>query len=541
LPDHSKFCSACGSIVATVAVTDPPIAGPRPSELQHRLIQALSGRYRIEKLLGQGGMGAVFLADDLELDRKVAIKVLPAAESNDSTLVERFRREARTAAKLDHPNIIPIYRVESAGNLHYFVMRYVPGKTLDDILADEPKLEIDRARLILVQAARALGHAHNREIVHRDVKPANIMLEDGHRVVLTDFGISKAVQATTNLTNTGMIIGTPSYMAPEQGRGQRVDGRADQYALGIVGYQILTGTLPFEADDVFALMFKQMSEPPPPITARRSDLPPGLARAIERALAKVPDHRFATMEEFARALESEPASTPTEIIDRNAAPRPRPLGGRPASTVRGPNRPTGRWRWPWLAGLSAIAAATALAIALPRGMSRQGGLGPSGESASPVARVAVTNPLPEVVSSRQSDSAPLTDSAPGLMRAPVPAAAAAPARSNLSSPPTPSPLPPPPPPPPAATQSARGAVTPSVVPAAPARVERALVTIGVDGSYATVYLDNELIGETPVVRELSFGEHDLRIEREGFKTIRQKLVVSGPTTRRFTLEPAGPP
>jgi serine/threonine-protein kinase len=445
-------------------------------------------------------MGAVFLADDLELDRKVAIKVLPATESNDSTLVERFRREARTAAKLDHPNIIPIYRVESSGNLHYFVMRYVPGRTLDDTLADEPKLEIDQVRSILAQAARALGHAHQRSIVHRDVKPANIML-DADQVVLTDFGISKSVQATTNLTNTGMIIGTPSYMAPEQGRGQPVDGRADQYALGIVGYQMLTGTLPFEADDVFALMFKQMHEPPPPIAGRRPAVPPGLARAIERALAKAPAERFSSMEEFARAVEATgPMEVPTELValpvDWKARPAPK----------RTP-------RWPWLAGMSLVGLTIAVVLGqLGRTKSRQASLNPP----SPVEAVA-TQPSPAPL---PPPAAPVEDS----VAAGAPPPAPEPPDRRPARPPA---LQPPPPPPPAFS--------------GPPRVERAMVTIGVDGSFATVYLDNELLGETPVVRELGFGEHEIRLEREGFKTIRQKIHVSGPMTRRFTLEPAGPP
>ncbi len=497
LPDYSKFCSSCGSVVATVAVTDPPVPGPRPSELQQRLSQALSGRYRVGKLLGQGGMGAVFLADDLELDRKVAIKVLPATESNDSTFVERFRREARTAAKLDHPNIIPIYRVESTGNLHFFVMRFVPGRTLDDVLADEPKLEIDRARIILIQAAKALGHAHQRDIVHRDVKPANIMLDDRQGVVLTDFGISKAVQATTHLTSTGMIIGTPSYMAPEQGRGQRVDGRADQYALGIVGYLMLTGALPFDADDVFALMFKHMSEPPPPIATRRPDLPAGFARAIGRSLAKDPADRFPTMEDFARALE------PTGPIVAPTEPMARPTERRPSAP------PARSKRWPWVVAAAAVGVGLA-AILIQGRRAETAGLAAAALSAvaptAPAIRSLAPPPPPASTPATPADGPPPGRESPSRSVAPPP--------------------PPPPPPPPSG---------PGV------RVDRATVTIGVDGSYATVYIDNELIGETPVVRELSFGDHDLRIEREGFKTIRQRLVVGGPTTRRFTLEPVGPP
>ena len=192
-------------------------------------------------------MAAVFLAQDLVLERQVAIKVLPPDTTRDAELTARFQQEAKTAAKLDHPNIIPIYRVESEAGLVYIVMKYVSGQSLEELL-DRGPLSIAHGRHVLREAALALGHAHRRRIVHRDVKPANIMLDEDGRVVLTDFGISKAVQGTTHLTGTGTIIGTPQYMAPEQAKGREVDGRADQYALGMVGYRALTGELPFEGD-----------------------------------------------------------------------------------------------------------------------------------------------------------------------------------------------------------------------------------------------------------------------------------------------------
>jgi serine/threonine-protein kinase len=230
-------CSQCGGF----SVED----GAELDELGQRLAQTLEGRYAITRLLGRGGMAVVFLADDLVLERQVAIKVLPPDMTRDAQLVARFQQEAKTAAKLDHPNIIPIYRVESEGGLVYIVMKYVAGQSLEELLAKGP-LPIPRARHILREAALALGHAHRRRIVHRDVKPANIMLDEEGRVILTDFGISKAVQDTGQLTGTGTIIGTPHYMAPEQARGQEVDGRADQYALAIVGHRVLTGRLPFD-------------------------------------------------------------------------------------------------------------------------------------------------------------------------------------------------------------------------------------------------------------------------------------------------------
>src|SRR5919112_1748006 len=220
--------------------------------------------------------------------------------SHDPRVIPRFLQEAKTAAKLDHPNIIPIFRVESEAGLVYFVMKYVTGNSLDQLI-DQGSVPFDTARRILREAALALGHAHKRGIVHRDVKPANIMLEADGRVVLTDFGISKALDSGSALTGTGNIIGTPHYMAPEQAKGLDVDGRVDQYALGVVGYQLLTGTQPFEGSS-HSILYKHVFEPPPRIFEERPDAPADLCAALERALAKEPERRFPSMEEFAAAL-----------------------------------------------------------------------------------------------------------------------------------------------------------------------------------------------------------------------------------------------
>ena len=258
LPVDGRYCSHCGTPTGDFAHICPPDS---TEELKQRLARTLEGRYEITRLLGRGGMAVVFLAQDLILERQVAIKVLPPDMSHDSQLILRFQQEAKTAAKLDHPNIIPIYRVESEAGLVYFVMKYVAGSSLEELLAQGP-LPIPLVRQVLRDAALALGHAHRRNIVHRDVKPANIMLDQDGRVILTDFGISKAAQGSAQLTGTGTIIGTPHYMAPEQARGHEVDGRADQYALAIVGHRILTGKLPFDGE-AHSVLYQQVFEPPP--------------------------------------------------------------------------------------------------------------------------------------------------------------------------------------------------------------------------------------------------------------------------------------
>jgi serine/threonine protein kinase len=329
LPVDGRFCSHCGTPSGEMEHVCPP---DPTDELRQRLSRTLAGRYEITRLLGRGGMAVVFLAEDLALERQVAIKVLPPEMAHDTKLIPRFHQEAKTAAKLDHPNIIPIYRVESEAGLVYFVMKYVAGRSLEQLLEEGP-LSIDLARRVLREAALALGHAHQRGIVHRDVKPANIMLETDGRVMLTDFGISKAVQAASQLTGTGTIIGTPHYMAPEQAKGLEVDGRADQYALAIVGHQVLTGKQPFEGS-AHSILYKHVFEAPPPMLASRPDVPREMGAALERALSKDPEQRFATMENFAAALGAERSSSRT-VVSAPIGPLP---GDNPVAVEPAPRR-----------------------------------------------------------------------------------------------------------------------------------------------------------------------------------------------------------
>src|SRR3989442_1564167 len=294
-------------------------------------------------MVGKAGMAAVFLANDLTLEREVAIKVLPPDVAQDEQVVRRFQQEAKTAAKLDHPNIIPIYRVESEGGLNYFVMKYISGTSLEDLLEKRQPLAFDHIQRVLWEAACALGHAHQRGVVHRDVKPANIMFDHHGSVMLTDFGISKALQAATGFTATGMIIGTPHYMAPEQAKGQTVDGRADQYSLGIVGYRMLTSELPFSGDSVHTILYKHIFEEVPLAKTRRADVPDFLSSAIARALSKEPEHRFPTMEEFATAVWPEqPVAAPARGATARAPRAPRvvtadtPTEGTSAPTTAAP-------------------------------------------------------------------------------------------------------------------------------------------------------------------------------------------------------------
>jgi len=266
------------------------------------LQEAVLGRFSLERELGRGGMGIVFLARDVALDRLVAIKLLPPAQAAQPGLRERFLREARTAAQLSHPNIVPIHLVEEAGDLVFFVMAYVEGETLGQRIRTRGPLAPALGVRMLQEVAWALAYAHLRGIVHRDVKPDNILIENGsNRAMVSDFGIARAGE-TSGGTSVGEILGTAQFMSPEQACGEKVDGRSDLYSLGIVGYFALSGKLPFEAHDVPALLAMQITKPAPPLSSVAPGIPGKVAQAIDRCLAKAPEDRFPTGEAFADAL-----------------------------------------------------------------------------------------------------------------------------------------------------------------------------------------------------------------------------------------------
>lgn len=316
LPEAARYCFICGrEVIDSTAGGATPRGGDDAvvATVQARLAHALGGRYRVREVLGRGGMGIVFLADDLTDGIPVAIKVLRPELSSDQTGVTRFQREAEIAAKLKHPGIIPILRVGSEEGLHYFVMQYVDGCSLDALLrerkAEQRPLPIAAVARILRDAAATLAHAHRQGIVHRDVKPANIMLDGEGRVLLTDFGISKNAVASTGattaaaLTEFGTVLGTPHYLAPEQALSRTVDGRADQYALAIVGFEMFTGAVPFDDETPHGIIHRHVNDLPPRVTMTRREVPEHIAAAIARALLKAPSHRFATMDDFRRALD----------------------------------------------------------------------------------------------------------------------------------------------------------------------------------------------------------------------------------------------
>jgi hypothetical protein len=284
------------------------------------------GGYRIDGVAGRGAMGVVYRAWDPSLDRPVALKLLPPSLSDDDAFRQRFLRETRLAAAIDHPNIIPIYEAGDDGGVLFLVMRLVDGVDLDRRLSDGP-LDVAQTVALLGPVARALDAAHMRGLVHRDVKPANILVGDDPSgtpsVYLTDFGLTKQRASQSGLTRTGSFLGTVEYMAPEQIDGRPVDGATDQYALAATAFRCLTGHVPFERDTPIAMAMAHLKEPPPRVTQIRAGIPPAVDEVIARGMAKDSADRFATCREMIGALERAGSRAPREAIAGPWLTRPR--------------------------------------------------------------------------------------------------------------------------------------------------------------------------------------------------------------------------
>ncbi|HEX4258644.1 MAG TPA: protein kinase [Streptosporangiaceae bacterium] len=331
--------------------------------------------YRVEEQIGHGGMAVIYRARDARLERDVALKILAPRYARDDAFQRRFIRESRAAAAVDHPHIIPIFAAGESGGVLFIAMRYVPGGDVRTLMAEEGLLAPARADRILTQVASALDAAHQHGLVHRDIKPSNMLLDltagrDELHVYLADFGLSKRVLSVTGITAAGQFLGTPSYMAPEQIQGGTVDGRADQYALACTVFEMLAGAPPFDRDDDMAIVWAHLSDPPPPVSARRPDLPAAVDAVLARALAKAPEDRFPSCLAFAGALRdalglgrvpARPASPPTRqeaavpvgpVTETMAQLSGDQLGLPPAATMpepsvrRGPARSRPWWRSP---------------------------------------------------------------------------------------------------------------------------------------------------------------------------------------------------
>ena len=346
---------------------------PRPDLPAELPAGAEVAGYRIEEQIGHGGMAVIYRARDARLERDVALKILAPRYAQDDAFQRRFIRESRAAAAVDHPHIIPIFAAGEFGGVLFIAMRYVPGGDVRTLMAEEGQLAPSRADRILTQVGSALDAAHQHGLVHRDIKPSNMLLDltagrDQLHVYLADFGLSKRVLSVTGITVAGTFLGTPAYMAPEQIQGGTVDGRADQYALACTVFEMLAGAPPFERDDDMAIVWAHLSDPVPPVSARRPGLPAAVDAVLARALAKAPEDRFPNCLAFAAALRDalglgaarqRPASPPTRqdpvvpVTETMRQVPSQPGAVPPAATIpetapvrRGPARARPWWRSP---------------------------------------------------------------------------------------------------------------------------------------------------------------------------------------------------
>jgi len=443
----------------------------------------------------------VYLATETHLGRKVAIKVLPPDLTFGSGAIDRFKREARTAATLDHANIIPIYRVSPGGRLFWYAMKYLGGQSLADLLKQESRLSLQRTIAILEQVASALDYAHRRNVIHRDIKPANIMLDDDDRVVITDFGIAKQL-STGGLTASGSAIGTPYYMSPEQCTAVKVlSGAADQYSVRVMTYQMLSGALPFDGDSVIEILQKHCTAAPPPLDVLCPGLPRHVYAAIEKALSKKPEERFATVKAFVGALKQPSADLPT-------TPTRRPSGWKKVSATTVAVA-TSRRTWLTVLGLAVVAGAALGGLALQRmnrGRLAVGTVAPQdtqvrrqpGVLDSAIgAQTAAGQPQSPAVPSQVSTAPPPAQRAPGAgggqPTGAKPVAAPTESRTGRS------------------TETVPDAAAPRTAP-----VQPGILVVRTMGGWARIYVDNVLRREGTSHRDtLRPGNQILRFEREG--------------------------
>jgi len=288
--------------------------------------EVLADRYELEELVGTGGMSSVFRAHDRLLDRKVALKILHQQYSDDDDYVQRFRHEARAVAALQHPNIVTVIDRGEHGDRQFIVFEYVEGENLKRLIERRGPAPVATALQLAMEIARGLSFAHQQGLVHRDVKPQNVLLNGDGAAKVTDFGIARSLDVQHGMTQTGTVLGTSDYIAPEQAQGQRVDEHTDIYSLGVVLYELLTSEVPFPGENFVAVAMRHINEPPPPIRDKRSDVPPRVEAAVQKAMAKLPEDRFPTMAAFCQELEAclaELHGAGTQVASAVAAPPPR--------------------------------------------------------------------------------------------------------------------------------------------------------------------------------------------------------------------------
>ena len=520
IPDGSHFCMSCGADVSdpsrhsSASLTDLGV-----SNMERLLRDDTQGEFEIERELGRGGMAVVYVATEIHLKRKIAIKVLPPELTFGAGTIERFQREAQTAAALDHPNIIPIYRVSTGGELFWYAMKYVEGRSLEDIHKEKGRADLDETINIMKELAAALDWAHGRNVVHRDVKPANIMIDEVGRATVTDFGIAKAL-TSTSLTASGSAIGTPNYMSPEQCMGKEITGAADQYSLAVMTFQMLSGQLPFEADSAVELIHKHCYLAPPPLDVLRPGLPAHVYVAVNKALEKKAPERFDSVGEFVEALSGggvagtteQPRSSSTwdrvstKLVSQ-VVPRRRSglaVTGAGAVVVLGA---VGGWWW-ITQGPSAAEEGAAQPPAV--GADRGGGALVSADSMAGVTTAADTGEGLAVAANEPVEPATPEEQTP------------TPVENTLSADTTET-----------TPMREEAAVADPPPTAAP---QSGVLIVSITGGWAKISIDGMERREGRTYRDtLTAGEHSLRLERPGFATVDTAVNVEPGETLTVTL------
>jgi serine/threonine-protein kinase len=472
---------------------------PAAEEVERNVRRQLGTDYQLDGLLGRGGMSLVYLAREKELNRLVALKILPLQLVLGTAAADRFGREAKIAASLDQHHIVPIYRVGTTSSFLWYTMKYVKGRSLADLLEEHGTLELDATLEIIGQVASALHYAHRRGIVHRDVKPENVLIDEDGWVWVCDFGIAKAFGAIP-LTNTGTTLGTPSYMSPEQCYGQSVDGRSDQYSLAVLTYRCLAGETPFVANSLGLMIRKQCLEAPKELYELRNDLPYRVSNAVRRGLNKKPDDRFADIAQFIEALGGRMSvrfTNPT--LQELSHPTPLPVESPPRDEQQ-----RRRWRRPRARLVAAVAAPLAVAGVIlwpyPKATPPDAA---GGEGAPPpltldsVLSAVVTGQPAEEERTDEGEQPPATQPEPQQP------SETAPPRTTRA--------------------------TPAAAAAQPARLWVQ------SEQWGYVYLDGRQLQMTPILDlPIPAGTHTVRIVRDGFEPYEQVIVVEPGDSIRLT-------
>lgn len=486
IDERSRFCGRCGRPSPTHR---PAREGDEAPVVPLRLDDVLEGKWRLERKVGEGGMGSVYQARDLQLDRPVAVKLLSSQLLGDAELMARFEREAKLTASLEHPNIVPVYAVGRHEGRPFMVMKMLEGQALSALLHEKKGLSLEETLALARQLASGLDHIHQRGFIHRDIKSGNIMVGPEGRATLLDFGILRPAGGQP-LTRTGVVMGTPQYMSPEQALGAKeVDHRADLYALAVVLFECLAGALPFEAESELELIQLQAHAPPPDLRQRAPWVSPAVAEVMARALSKRAEDRFPSAAELVAALEAAAGGKAQEHPSLAAltAPSWRQRGKQPPSV---PLPTLRRSRAPWVISLLSLAALGGAAFALFQEPPRP----------EPVA-------LPPMLGAEDAGAEDL-DAGQTLALLPQEADAGEPAVSQ--------------------PEPDRDAGPVPIKPRRKARYSQVNVITTHKGEriWAEVKVNGQPKGRTPLTLELPEGRHRIRVERAGFRPNEREIVVA---------------